>query len=263
MPRKTTAVLDPKQTFLLLFTRELIINSRNRVVQLEKIIESEEKEGKVPKTAPTNEPKNKPVEGVKNVEKQEPLIKSILSTKPRPPVMTHLRERPKEGLAIVKPVNIKTPRREIHEAPKRLPSQILRIPEPNLPEEFRYLKPTPTARDINLGKLNPLIYDKSVQTIECEGPDRPIIVSGRMGRKPTNISLPNEEIENIIQSFSEASKIPAETGVYKVVVGRFIFSAVISDVVPSRFMIRKMYAPNLPQRPYPRLNPNYQLFFRK
>ena len=262
MPKEMQVILNPQQAFLLLFTRELILNSQNKVVQLEKIIESEEKEKAQPNQGPA--PAKKPAKEIKKEVSEEPLIKSILSTMPRPPVPVHPEERPRQGLSVVKPVNIRTPRREIHEAPKRVPTQVLKIPEPRLPEEFEYLKPTPTTRDIDLGKLNPLVYDKAVQIIECEGPDKPIMVSGTMGRKPTSISLSNEEIENIIQIFSEASKIPAETGVYKVVVGRFIFSAVISDVVPSRFMIRKMYVPNAPRRsPYPQLNPNYRLFFRK
>ena len=61
-----------------------------------------------------------------------------------------------------------------------------------------------------------------------------------MGKMPTGISLSNNEIEDTIQRFSEASKIPVDVGVYKVVVGNLIFSAIVSDVVPSRFLINKM-----------------------
>ena len=60
----------------------------------------------------------------------------------------------------------------------------------------------------------------------------------------TNIILNKEEIEDIIKIFVQKSKIPAGEGIYTVVVGKLIFSAIISDVIGSKFSIKKMnYAP--------------------
>jgi len=119
----------------------------------------------------------------------------------------------------------------------------LKIPEPRLPETVQYLRPIPTTRTIDLGKLNPLIRDPFVKIIECNGPNEKIIVMGRMGRKSTKIILTKEEINNIINKFSEAGKIPVHEGVFKVVFGRLIFSAIISEVIGSKFIIRKMPGP--------------------
>lgn len=117
---------------------------------------------------------------------------------------------------------------------------ILRIPEPRLPEAFQYLKPTATFIDINLGKLNPLVRDSNVRIIECNGPDEQIIVEGTMGRKLTNTILNKDEIDDIIKKFSEISKIPISTGIHKVVAGRFIFMAIISEIVHPKFVIKKL-----------------------
>jgi hypothetical protein len=215
MPKLKDSSLDKKQIFLLLFSRELIRNSEEGLFQLKRIIEEQ----------------NKPLEIVPIEKKTEeiPITKSVLS------------EAPKVGneLAIVKPVNIHPPRQEISQLPK-FEYPILRIPEPKLPEEFEYLKPIPTTREIDLDKLNSLVNDPQIREIECEAPNKPIIVYGTMGKMPTGISLSNNEIEDTIQRFSEASKIPVDVGVYKVVVGNLIFSAIVSDVVPSRFLITKM-----------------------
>lgn len=116
----------------------------------------------------------------------------------------------------------------------------LKIPESRLPETVQYLKPIPTSRMIDLGKLHPLIRDSLVKVIECNGPDEKIIVMGTMGRKSTKIILTKEEINDTINKFSEAAKIPVHEGVFKVVFGRLIFSAMISEVVSSKFLIRKM-----------------------
>jgi len=119
----------------------------------------------------------------------------------------------------------------------------LRIPELRLPETVQHFRPIPTSRSIDLGKLNPLIGDSLVKVIECNGPNQKIIVMGRMGRKNTKIILTKEEIDNTINKFSEAAKIPVHEGVFKIVFGRLIFSAMISEVVSSKFLIRKMSGP--------------------
>lgn len=276
MPEKTENIIDKRQAFLLLFTLQLILNSSDKVNELSQIIKSEE----APKISKERAEKQLPANRIQKPAEKQPspkrvqkpagpvreedrMIKSVLS---RAPPQTGGRPN---GIKAVKPVNIKVPRREIIQGQQINQGKVLRMPEPRLPPEFQFLRPTPTAKEIDLGKLNPLIYDRAVQTIECAGPDKPLIVTGAMGKKPTEISLDNGEIEDIIKRFSSASKIPAETGVYKVVVGRLIFSAVISDVIPSRFTIRKMALPRpaVPARgPTPvfmNRNPNYKLFFRK
>jgi hypothetical protein len=114
------------------------------------------------------------------------------------------------------------------------------IPEPRLPPHIQYLKPTPIKKSIDLGKLNPLINDRFVKTIECHGPGENIIVKGSMGTKKTGIILSKEEIEDIIQRFSKETKIPVQEGIYKVVSGILIFLAIISEVTDKKFTINKM-----------------------
>ena len=120
---------------------------------------------------------------------------------------------------------------------KVIPSHLV-ISSPKLPPRFQYLKPTPTNIEIDLGKLNPLIKDPMVKNIECPGANQDIIVTGMMGRKRTDITLKRIEIEKIIKKFSEETKIPAHEGVFRVVVGKIIFSAIVSSIISSKFIIR-------------------------
>jgi len=133
-----------------------------------------------------------------------------------------------------------------------LQKRTLTIPEPTLPSHLQYLNPVPSNIQINLEKLNPLIKDPAVKFIECNGPDEHIIVRGGMGTKPTNIVLGKEEIDKIIKTFSQLSRIPTHNGVYRVVVGRLILSSIISDVVGTKFTIKKIfYAPYFKGQTYP------------
>ncbi len=122
--------------------------------------------------------------------------------------------------------------------------RVLRIPEPKLPPRFQYLRPTPTSVQIDLNKLNPLIKDPMVNSIECNGADENIVVKGNMGAKKTDIILDKQEINDVIKRFSEGTKIPIQEGIFKVAIGKLILSAIISDVISSKFIIKKMkYAP--------------------
>ena len=52
--------------------------------------------------------------------------------------------------------------------------------------------------------------------------------------------LNNEEINDVLNRSSTISRIPIHEGVFKIVVGKFILSAIISEVVGSKFIIRKI-----------------------
>lgn len=227
--------LNNKQVFLLLFARELIRNSEEGLLQLKGILERETKtpSSEIPivqipeEETPTGEaPKLNLKIG------KEQLIKSILSQSPR--------ITPNGEFSAIMPVSITPQRKEIYGSYGQVPYPVLTIPEPKLPVEFQYLKPVASTKEIELGKLNPLINDPAIKKIECDGPNKPIVVSGTMGRKQTEIVLTNSEVEEVVDRFSKAAKIPSDIGLFRVVVGNLVFSAIISDVVPSRFMITKM-----------------------
>ena len=122
---------------------------------------------------------------------------------------------------------------------KKIPP-VLKIPEPELPETVRYLKPQPTAEELDLAKLNILVRDPLVKIIECNGPDENILVMGMMGRRSTPIKLSREEIDEVLEKFSGVSRIPLHEGLFKAAVGNLIISAVISEIVGIKFVIRKI-----------------------
>ena len=82
-----------------------------------------------------------------------------------------------------------------------------------------------------------------MKIIECNGEDKNLIVKGTMGSKPTNIVLNREEIDSVIEKFSVTTKIPVHEGVFKVVAGRLILTAIISEVISPKFVIKKMTLP--------------------
>lgn len=140
---------------------------------------------------------------------------------------------------IRKPIEeIKTPL-IVPNLPQRKIPMILRIPEPRLPPHLQYLKPYATEIEIDIGKLNPLLKDSAVNEIECQGDDTYIIVRGQMGQKQTDIILNEDEINGVIDTIALTSKMPKEEGLFHAVIGKIIFSAIISEN-GSKFIIKKI-----------------------
>lgn len=253
-----------RKLFLMRFTLELIRHSRvEEFFALKKVLEKkaqkEKEEEKIFK---------------KRYGKQK-LIPSIMHREP-----FARRELPKEA----EPIFAKFTPQPLPQAPhlpaaRPTPSPLkprgpLRIPEYPLPPNLQYIRPVPRNVEIDLGRLNPITQDPNVRSIECNGPEENLIVRGNTGTRTTNIVLSKEEIDQILQTFSQVSKIPVHEGVVKIVVGRLILSAIISDVVGSKFIIRKMapqmlppgpgFAPSSPSRmmPGPQSMPSSRLISR-
>lgn len=129
---------------------------------------------------------------------------------------------------------------------QRANSSRVQIVESKLPPTVQNIKPIPMQVETNLKKLSPLIKDPLVRIMECNGPGENIFVTGTMGRKRTGIILSKEEIDEIIKIFSESTKIPIEDGMNKFVFGKLVLSAIVSEVIGSKFIIKKMGNPGFP-----------------
>lgn len=225
--------------FLLLFTKELIRNSTQDFHKLEHTIK---KKGtqliKKKETKKHHHKKHKP---------KDPFMLSLMHRFPQPKFVNDL-VGPAPPIFKNMPTPLITPPQQnvLRRPPFQPP---LSIQHPPLPPNLQYLTPIPTNVEIHLGKLEPLGEDPNIRSIECNGPDEIIYVRGNMGRKPTNFTLNRDEIDELLGVFSEASKIPLHEGVFKIVVGKYILSAIISSFVGSKFIINKMQQKFTPSAP--------------
>ncbi len=128
--------------------------------------------------------------------------------------------------------------------------RVLRIPEPKLPENLSYLKPSLTQESLDLKEVNPLIKDSNVIEIESEGHNHFVKVSGTMGRKSTNLVLDQNQIDNILEAFSKKAKIPISVGLTRIVVGNLILTAILTNDGETQFKIKKIIPHQ--RTPFPR-----------
>jgi len=219
-----------KRFFLIRFTEELIKHSATRdIVKLQNIIELKEKKKRERLIPKKREQFIREQVGLKREEKKVSSVEG--EVKPQFLIKPAVRQAVKPSLLIA---------------------------EPKLPPHLEYLKPVPATTEIDLLKLNPLIKDSAVRVIEGN-PDEKVKVTGVMGTKQTDIVLNKEDIDRIINRFSELSKIPVSEGVYRVAVGNLVLSAVISEVIGSKFVIKKVISSPVNQQPSPPMNNRFPI----
>ena len=108
--------------------------------------------------------------------------------------------------------------------PEKKPEE---MPKPELKEEI-----------FELGKITRFTFDRMIDLIECSGPDIPLKIRKESYTFLTDLSLKEDEIRNVIQKFSEASKIPV-TPIFKASFKGFSMVAIISSA-GSRFVLSRI-----------------------
>lgn len=235
-----------RKFIILEFTKELIKNySPEEILRLKDTLELERKlKQKTEKTkSKVKEIIQSKEEEIKKITKD--MIPSVIEGKNLFFSGPTEKKEPFEGIPELKNIREGMPRADAFERSRMQninPFRELKliIPETRFPPHLEYIKPIPMNKEIDLGKLNALLNDSFVNSIECYGENQNLFVKGNFGTKKTGIILNKEEVNEIIKKFSEETKIPAQEGIFRVVVGKIIFMAIISDVVGSKFIIRKM-----------------------
>ncbi len=92
----------------------------------------------------------------------------------------------------------------------------------------------------SLSRIQPLLTDPTITTIECSGPGMPIMIARGSFVQSTPVHFSTDEISGIIREVSSRTKIPLNSsGVFKAAIGDIIITAVLSEFVGTRFVIQK------------------------
>lgn len=100
----------------------------------------------------------------------------------------------------------------------------------------------------SMEKLSPILYDQSVQTIECPGAGKQIIVTRNGLMQVSNISLTSDEISSILKEISEKTRIPIISGFFKAAFEDIIITAILSEFIGTKFIIQKRRPTRSPAR---------------
>lgn len=135
---------------------------------------------------------------------------------------------------------------------QQIPAQMQPMQEP----DFQEMAPKPSTvapvsssisislNSIYKGKLAGLINDPSVLSIECLGQGIPLTIFRAGQKQRTKIALTKPEIENMLNEISSQTKIPLGEGVFKVIVNNLMINAIVSELIGTRFVIKKLFQMN-------------------
>jgi hypothetical protein len=142
-----------------------------------------------------------------------------------------------------KPIVPKVPAQKV--MPSRAPPVRRAVPQ-KIAMPHPPIAPPPIKGDAGLsqdyGKVTPLLNDPSVSTIECQGSGRPVMVIRAGQRQITRINLSAKEVKEFLEKISDAVHIPILEGVFRAAVDNFAINAVVSEIIGSRFVIKKANA---------------------
>jgi hypothetical protein len=196
--------LEIRETFLKLFIRELISNVEVSPEEFEEVKKNGLGEEMNPSMFREKEPLKR--------KKEKILMKSVTP-------MTKS----------VKKSNFEKPKKINERGKVKIRKRIEKKTTSNLPES------SGTKKE----KINQLLRDRRINRINCQGPEKRITVIVNGIPKMTNIQLSEEEIKSVIEDFSNLTKIPLISNVFKAAYHNLLISAITSEFVGSRFIIIK------------------------
>jgi len=153
-----------------------------------------------------------------------------------------------------KPTTVESEAMEIKKEIVKKPEQRKPIERPISKQatQIPTYKPMPGGKTIkepfDLNKIQVLLDDPEVTSIECQGENKELIIKKRNQLMKTEIKLEKKDILEVIKQFSEKARIPLIEGLLRARVGDLQISAVVSEVTSSRFLITRV---PLAQRPAP------------
>jgi len=105
-------------------------------------------------------------------------------------------------------------------------------------------QPAPEQKEFTLNKIKEILQDRNIMSIECTGPGRFILIDKPGGKTSIQVTLDQEEIEEIINFFSHKTRIPRVGGIFKAILNNLTITAIDSEFGGPRFIITKI----LPQQ---------------
>ena len=152
-----------------------------------------------------------------------------IQTKPKAKIkIAKIPQKPKLKIAEV-------PKLKIHARPRMPAKEAIKLQPPRLIET-----PKPKKNLLQSVSINELMQNPAVTSLECKGPNIPLIIKTRAGPSTINKTLSLEEINDIIQKFSEESRIPIVSEVFRAIVNNMMITASLSNPEAPQFIITKL-----------------------
>ena len=165
------------------------------------------------------------------------------------PALQRMPQQPLEQIGTAIPSIKKTqipqqPQVRLKEIITQSPSRIRTIQQYPQPRQQQPQKKETTVPTLAQGlpstlKISALLKDPIITEIECRGADQPLMIKRGNALQSTKISLSEQEIQAILTECSQKTNIPIIEGTFKAAMDTIIITAVVSEILGARFIIKK------------------------
>jgi hypothetical protein len=141
--------------------------------------------------------------------------------------------------------------RQVHQMPVEIKSSLTQVAPlrlmPQQPIITKITLPEPSTQifysklqGISFGKITALVLDPKIKSIICNGANQPLKIKKTLSPLPTetNILLSEDEIKQVIRTFSEKGGAPM-ANIFRARIENIGIEAIVSDIMGSRFIITK------------------------
>lgn len=123
--------------------------------------------------------------------------------------------------------------------PFNMRSPALQISRPLPPRPQRMQQSFLDNPKTPLERIQRILADSSIRLLECPGPNKPLLVTQYGGVRSLPLMLTKEEIDGLVKSLSERTRIPLSTGIFTAAFDQYIINAILSEFLGTRFVIQR------------------------
>ena len=129
----------------------------------------------------------------------------------------------------------------INSLPEDIVKKLKQLKQEHKQQEIEEKTKTPRKIKINEGinKIALLLDNPAITMIECPGPNKYLIIEKLNKKTPLHLTLSKQEINQVIDYFSEKTNTERTPGTYKVALNNMVLTAISSEFGGHKFIITK------------------------
>jgi hypothetical protein len=231
------------EKFFLEFAKEILLYLRAE--HRKELAERKEKE-RIEKEIEAHKIREKFIPKIEEEQKKPPQIQEIKKEIPKI-IQQQVIQKPQTPIQIIPKPTISPqqpqPIPQIQQ-PKILPPLPQKEVEKKYTEEIKPENEDKALPELFPEKMMGLIKDKLITYIECPGQNQALTIKKSGNTLKTNVYLEKEEIDQLIEGFSQRTRIPLVDGMLTARHINFEISAISSDSIGSSFILKKIQDPS-------------------
>lgn len=124
--------------------------------------------------------------------------------------------------------------------PQEVVFPVVQTPAPNafvIPSQTKITHQTSKQSLTTPTQLKTILEDSSINAVECQGPNKPLVLRKQGATVLSSVTLSEAEIQKQINQWADNTNSPLTNGILRADNENLTITAVVSELIGSRFMV--------------------------